>query len=329
MPRMIAIILVFLIALIPCSVQAQSVSFDDLNGHWGEKEILELARKGIAKGADGNHFLPNEPMTRAQFVAMLHRALGISIKHVTAPNIRKYFTDVQNDDFYANYLYDLASLGIVSERGTFRGDDPLTREEAAQLLVNGYIYKKNLASSNVKGSPIPYADQNEIAPMYRKAVQYAVKLNLLEGFPDDTFKPKRSLTRAQGAMAIYRLLQVTNDPDNEPSFSFRELDVKSGAALNMVYEAEKTDSGLKITFSYQVPSPAHAGKIVSLAKDRGTLVIVLEIVKRSDEAAASVVTVEQRRIHVGTTDINLIKILDTNGNLIKSFPYPSFIKNLR
>lgn len=42
--------------------------------HWGAGYIAVLEREGIALG-DNGHFRPNEPVTRAQFVAFLYRIM--------------------------------------------------------------------------------------------------------------------------------------------------------------------------------------------------------------------------------------------------------------
>ncbi|MEC1179874.1 S-layer homology domain-containing protein [Metasolibacillus meyeri] len=42
--------------------------------HWAKDYIATLAEHGITLG-DNGHFKPNEPVTRAQFVAFMHRAL--------------------------------------------------------------------------------------------------------------------------------------------------------------------------------------------------------------------------------------------------------------
>ena len=52
-------------------------TFKDVSeNHWSYPYIAALADAGIALGEDGN-FRPNEPVTRAQFVAMLYRALNL------------------------------------------------------------------------------------------------------------------------------------------------------------------------------------------------------------------------------------------------------------
>ena len=44
--------------------------------HWSAPYIAALVDAGIAVGDNGN-FLPNEPVTRAQFVTFLYRALNL------------------------------------------------------------------------------------------------------------------------------------------------------------------------------------------------------------------------------------------------------------
>lgn len=42
------------------------VKFEDIGGHYAEKQIREVFEMGIMNGMDETHFNPNEPVTRAQ-----------------------------------------------------------------------------------------------------------------------------------------------------------------------------------------------------------------------------------------------------------------------
>ena len=57
-------------------------SFADLAGHWAEQGVKELTAKHIVNGTSDTKFSPHQPLTRAQFAAMLVRALGLKARKV-------------------------------------------------------------------------------------------------------------------------------------------------------------------------------------------------------------------------------------------------------
>ena len=50
--------------------------FTDIEGHWGEKYINMAAEKGLIKGYPDSTFRPDEPITRAEAMAIINRLLG-------------------------------------------------------------------------------------------------------------------------------------------------------------------------------------------------------------------------------------------------------------
>lgn len=60
------------------SVMEFGRTFDDLpSGHWAERAVKVLAAKHIVNGVDERHFAPTGETTRAEFAALLIRALGL------------------------------------------------------------------------------------------------------------------------------------------------------------------------------------------------------------------------------------------------------------
>ena len=79
---------------------SQSVSalpFTDIPaGYWAYDAIDNLYTKGLASGYPDNTFRPDEAITRAEFVAMLVKALNLSVVNPDMPA----FTDVAAGDWY-------------------------------------------------------------------------------------------------------------------------------------------------------------------------------------------------------------------------------------
>lgn len=320
------VVLSFLLLWIPVNLLAITPEFEDISDHWARDAIVSLTEKGIIKGMDEDTFGPDKVLTRGQFIAMLHRALGIDIKYVVEPNIEHYFSDVDPDIYYAKPLYDLSTLGIINERNEFRGEDEITREEMVNFLVNGYIYFNSITNIQLMKTKPQFEDESLFTQDYEKAIFYAHEIGLIEGFPDGTFRPKNSLTRAQGATVLDRLLRYSlSDPATKEGFSYQSLNVRSGKNLKKIYEAQKTEEGLRITFSYEMPEEADA-QITSITQEEGTLSIALDItdVENPEDSGR---LVEQHTILIPFTDIQSITVV-RDGEPIHEFPYPSFIKEI-
>lgn len=76
----------------------QNSSFADTKGHWAEPYIAALAESGLISGDGNGMFRPEDPITRAEAVKIINRALGRSPNQVTVSAnsglIRNPFTDV-------------------------------------------------------------------------------------------------------------------------------------------------------------------------------------------------------------------------------------------
>ncbi|MBX5477269.1 MAG: S-layer homology domain-containing protein [Clostridia bacterium] len=56
------------------------------------------------------------------------------------------------------------------------------------------------------GSPPRFRDSGAIAPWASAGVEEAIRLGLLQGFPDGSFLPRANLTRAEAAVLVQRLM---------------------------------------------------------------------------------------------------------------------------
>ncbi|MCD7948347.1 MAG: S-layer homology domain-containing protein [Oscillospiraceae bacterium] len=109
------------------------VAFPDTAGHWAQGYISTAAACGVSTGADGL-YLPDEAITREQFVVMLVRAAGLTMP---ADAETTAFQDADTISSWAKDSTDItAALGLVSGYSdqTFRPQQALTRAEACKLL---------------------------------------------------------------------------------------------------------------------------------------------------------------------------------------------------
>lgn len=169
--------------------------YSDIQGHWASEAIELLSGRGIMEGYEDGTFKPDRVMTRAEFIAVISRLLGLN-----GNSEKSKYTDVSEDSWYLGYVNGMAEAGIVSGfgDGTFRPEQPMTREEVWVILYRAF---KNDLQQKVQGKGI-FTDKNTISPWAREAVPALIEAGAISGYPDGTLKPKESITRAEAATLL-------------------------------------------------------------------------------------------------------------------------------
>ncbi len=176
---------------------AQGASFSDVKpGYWAQQAIDLLAARGVLAGFPDGTFGPDGPVTRAQFAKMLAMTVGLRFGGTTSP-----FADVPPGQWYAPYVSAAAAAGIVqgTSARSFYPDAPVTREQMAVIVSR--------ALRLGAGSPPPFTDASVIDPWARAGVGSVVAAGYLKGFPDGSFQPLATTTRAQAAEVLSAALQ--------------------------------------------------------------------------------------------------------------------------
>ncbi len=180
-------------------------SFDDLSAeHWAAGTIRELAAKHVIDGVSDRLFAPEQPVTRAQFAAMLVRALGVSpAKDASAVP----FKDVDRAAWYASSVAAAYSRGLVSGRdeAVFAPDEQITREEMAVMIVRAYEATTDAKAPEADAGEASFLDAKLISPWAAASVQAGAALSLLEGRADGVYDPQGTTTRAESAQALWNL----------------------------------------------------------------------------------------------------------------------------
>ncbi len=182
--------------------------YTDISGHWAAEAINKVV--DVSLFADGNgKFEPDKAITRSEFVSMLHKALGIRIEYFAAPDITRYFDDVKNEDPFAPALNDLVTANIIDYKGSFRPGATLSREDMVHFIINSLEYVTGGNYAMIQIYPEPFADDADINPAYKNDFVKAQVLKLALGTGNRLFLPDRSATRAEAAMMVFRLVNLT------------------------------------------------------------------------------------------------------------------------
>ncbi|WP_230986806.1 S-layer homology domain-containing protein [Cohnella fermenti] len=186
-------------------VADNSVYFTDVRQDWSQPFIDLAAAKGLVNGVGGGLYDPNKEVTRAEFAAMLVRALGRG--HST--NTAAPYEDVKQGAWYYSEVAQAKELGLLAfaSSNRFKPEQVLTREEMASMLAAAIELEK-LPSTGEKVSLNGYKDMGRIDPIYMEDVRLMVSLNIMNGTSKDTFSPEGETTRAQAAAVLVRALRV-------------------------------------------------------------------------------------------------------------------------
>jgi hypothetical protein len=175
--------------------------FTDLNGHWAAAEIGRAVKMGIASGISSTQFAPDRNITRAEFAALLTRAIGLP----NATVMQSRFTDVTTDAWYFNAVNTAAEAGLVSglTPSTFAPDKPITREQMAVMISRALTYKGKqvTTSASILAS---FTDQGQISSWAKEGASIVVQLGIVSGRNANSFAPLHNATRAEATAMILR-----------------------------------------------------------------------------------------------------------------------------
>ncbi|HHT46590.1 MAG TPA: S-layer homology domain-containing protein, partial [Firmicutes bacterium] len=189
------VVFMLLSLLLPLGVFAAGQS--DIEGHWAEQQIVEWQEKGLAGGYPDGTFRPDDPVSRAEFVVFVNRAFEIP-----AVSDGAVFSDVPETSWFYKAVSSAVEAGIVSgyPDGTFRPQDTITRQEAAVVLF------RLLAPG--AGDAGTYKDSGVISDWAEGAVKAISAAGIMSGYPDGTFRPQNSITRAETIVTLERGLAL-------------------------------------------------------------------------------------------------------------------------
>ncbi len=185
--------------------------FKDVENHWAKDAVNDMASRLIISGVGNDSFAPDRDITRAEFAAIIVRALGLM-----HPGTGKTsFSDVSKNDWY----YDAVSIayenGIISGygNGKFGPTDKITNEQAMAMIANAMKITKlkaDFKSGEVEQIIASYGDFKKASFWAKNSIALCIKTDVLSDGSGKLAAPKDNITRAEVAVIVQRLLQKSN-----------------------------------------------------------------------------------------------------------------------
>ena len=243
-------------------------NLSDLEGHWAQKEVEAAVASGWVDGYPDGSFKPEKSITRAEFTKMLLDAIHLTPDSETVAWMKAHakMKDIWGrPTAYTPKLYDMSGNWLTSQGWldaalysgmvvpddyngkNFRPEKAIARYEIALMTDRalGLVYP---ASQPVEGE-LPFTDKEEILDWMKGYVNESVKAGVLKGYPDGSFQPNKTSTRAEAVVMIQRMLEKMEEglnPDITVVARYEEDYEENGENRKIVQEEETDQIQLQV-----------------------------------------------------------------------------------
>ncbi len=181
-------------------------NFTDMVDHWAFEDVNRMFKLGLVTGETETKFAPNRSITRAEFTALLVRALKLNVSDSSSNR----FSDVDSGSWYAWVVDAATDAGLVGGygNGIFAPNDSITREQMAVMITRAMMHNGktlNLTQAEVTTELAKFKDRDLLSDWACNNVAAALKQGIVGGRNDDTFAPKANATRAEAAVMVMRM----------------------------------------------------------------------------------------------------------------------------
>lgn len=238
----------------------------------------DASLKEIIAGFPDGTFRPDQPVTRAQFAAIVRQAFS-QRRSRSAPN----FGDVPGNYWATAAIAEAYSQGFMSgyPDGTFRPEQQIPRVQVIVSLANGLNVT---AEGNVNRVLETYRDADQIPGYAEDAVAAATENAMVVNYPNvNRLRPEQVATRADVAAFIYQALVSQGDmPALRSNASATSYIVGYGATGTGNQAASRTTIPAGTTIEVRYPNANDIDIIVAPGQTVATTLEVARPVRNSD-----------------------------------------------
>lgn len=173
-------------------------TFSDISGHWAVNNIQKAYQLSIISGYPDGSFKPDNSITRAEFLTIVCRAIGLKGREYNGE-----YADVKSTDWYAPILSSAVDAGLVSRDVNFRPNESITREEICKITTVALKLSRNMGQIP-KDYICDYADNDDISQWAKEYVTFVSYHNIMNGMDSGNFAPLKNATRGEAATVLIR-----------------------------------------------------------------------------------------------------------------------------
>jgi hypothetical protein len=176
-------------------------TFNDISSYaWAKMQIEVLASKGVINGLSDTTFAPSADITRADFIILLVKALGLTA------SVDSNFDDVEPSTYYYQFVGVAKALGVTTGVGNnkFNPREKITRQDMMLLTMNALRISGKISGTGTEAVLEHFTDKADIAPYAKDGVATLVKEGIVMG-SGNKINPRGNASRAELAAIIYKI----------------------------------------------------------------------------------------------------------------------------
>ena len=188
------------------AISVPAPMFGDIKGHENEYAISALFEREIILGYSPESYEPDKTVTRAEFAAIIVRALGL---HANDASVS--FLDVPIGSWFYDFARAAFGYGIIFGRSPDEFDPGglITRQEAALMVMRAASLcglEAELDDTAIRNILAPFVDYKGAAPWASDALAFCCYYNIID---DSTIelKPTENMLRGGSAEMVFRMLE--------------------------------------------------------------------------------------------------------------------------
>lgn len=216
------------------AVAQKTVNLSDLNGHWASSHITRITALDMVKGYPDGTYKPGQEISRLEALALLLRAGGFgadaerlsSGKSVTAKKTSSSAGSGASSSAAPQVPWGQQYVDLAVEKGFLSfgsGEDydysgPISRLEAARLVAHiiyllppvfdstSELAEKDSFSGDGFAVDKFFSDETLVQTDDRSYIRAVSAAGVMSGYPDGSFRPFNTLSRAEIAVILSRLV---------------------------------------------------------------------------------------------------------------------------
>ena len=176
-------------------------TFTDLgSAAWAKKQIEVMASKGILSGTGTNTYSPKANITRADYMVMLVRTLGLTA------DFEENFADIEPSAYYYDAVGIAKKLAIADGSGNncFNPNQSISRQDMMVLTARAMEKCKELKATSDTDLLKEFSDRGAIAGYAVESLSTLVKEGLAAG-TGNRLNPGKLANRAEAAVFLYNI----------------------------------------------------------------------------------------------------------------------------
>jgi len=182
--------------------------FKDIQNHWAADQIKAMVDLGVVSGYADNTFRPDNQITRAEFMTLVNKTFKFTA------SAEMSYPDVKAGDWFASEVSKAKAAGYIAgyQDGTIKPNNQLSRQEAAAMIARAAKLEAGNEQLLAK-----FGDAASIPGWSRGAIAAMVSKGYIAGYSDGTFKPTKTITRAEAVAMLAKAQGTAATNPTEPA----------------------------------------------------------------------------------------------------------------